>query len=139
MIMVLGLLAALGFAYMTFFNNPEEGDLEFGFEGEEGVIETDAGTEIIMLLESLKQIRLDDSLFTSPAFVALRDYNREIDRINIGRNNPFAEIGRDTLFVPSSSASNRPASSVAPGIPPGATSSAPVGGAVPVTTTGAQR
>ena len=56
------------------------------------------GQEFLTLLLNVKNIRLDDSIFTDPAFATLRDSSIVlIQDGNEGRPNPFAPIGSDNF------------------------------------------
>ncbi len=48
------------------------------------------------LLSSINGINLDTSIFSSPAYKALRDYPVSLGTAIIGRQNPFAPIGIDS-------------------------------------------
>ena len=45
--------------------------------------------DIVLILNQLKTISLDDTIFRDPAFVALTDFHREISPQPKGRPNPF--------------------------------------------------
>ena len=49
-----------------------------------------AEQESLRFLLNMRSIRLDISIFESPAFNSLRDFGREIIPEPIGRSNPFA-------------------------------------------------
>ena len=51
------------------------------------------GEDILTLVEKLKTISLDQSLFTSPLFMSLKDYSVTLYPESQGRANPFAGIG----------------------------------------------
>lgn len=48
--------------------------------------------DIIRLLLDMRSIRLDGSVFQTPAFVLLRDFGRDIVPEPQGRPNPFAPV-----------------------------------------------
>jgi hypothetical protein len=50
---------------------------------------------ILDTLFQLRAIQLTGSIFTNPAFLALRDFRTEIVAEPIGRRNPFAPLGAD--------------------------------------------
>lgn len=60
------------------------------------------GQDIIDLVENLKMISLDKTIFTSVVFTSLIDYSVPISPEIQGRSNPFAPIGSDgsTSFSP---------------------------------------
>ena len=45
--------------------------------------------DIVLILNQLKTISIDDTIFRDPAFVALTDFHREISPQPKGRPNPF--------------------------------------------------
>lgn len=55
-----------------------------------------AGGQFSSTLSSINGITLDTSLFTNPAYEALRDYPVALGTAIIGRQNPFAPIGADS-------------------------------------------
>lgn len=60
----------------------------------------EASRDFLALLLNIRSIKLDDSLFTSPAFSALADLSRPINPdTDPGRVNPFAPIGADSAVV----------------------------------------
>lgn len=64
--------------------------------------ETLIGQEFLGLLLNVKNIKLDDSIFSSSAFMSLRDSSiLLIPDGNEGRPNPFAPIGVDVLLTTS--------------------------------------
>ncbi len=48
------------------------------------------------MLSSISTITLDTSLFTEPAYLALRDFPISLGTAVVGRQNPFAPIGSDS-------------------------------------------
>jgi len=58
------------------------------------------GQDFLALLLSVKNIKLDDSIFSNPAFTSLHDSSiLLIPDGNEGRANPFAPIGADNIVV----------------------------------------
>ncbi len=57
-----------------------------------------AGKDILILVEKLKAISIDQSLFSSPMFSNLRDFSQTVFPESKGRTNPFATIGSDGSF-----------------------------------------
>jgi hypothetical protein len=55
-----------------------------------------AGQDILTLVEKLKLITIDESVFSSPTFSNLKDFSSEITPEAQGRVNPFAGIGNDS-------------------------------------------
>lgn len=56
---------------------------------------TSGGGEFASLLSSINSISIDDSVFSNPAFKALRDHPINVGTDIIGRSNPFAPVGTD--------------------------------------------
>ena len=52
------------------------------------------GADIVDLSNSLKSVTLDPEIFSSPLYKRLVDFSIEIPRQDIGRRNPFDQIGR---------------------------------------------
>lgn len=111
MIMILGLLAVMFFAYSTFFGSDDETG-EVPLEGETAA-EPNAGEDLIALLEQLRSIELDGDLFNATAFMALEDQTRVVDPEPVGRNNPFATLGTGG-FSQSAGASTAAGTTTAP-------------------------
>jgi hypothetical protein len=62
-----------------------------------GPATTPVGQDFLTLLLNVKNIKLDDSIFSNPAFVSLHDSTiLLVPDGNEGRPNPFAPIGTDT-------------------------------------------
>jgi hypothetical protein len=54
------------------------------------------GKEFLTTLLNLRNIKLDDSIFTNPAFASLQDFELSlIQETNPGRPNPFLPLGVD--------------------------------------------
>ena len=132
---------ALILAYVFFFrSSPEEpGLVSSGPLGEiPGDLATTAAPQItqefLSVLLNIQRIRLDDAIFSDPAFLALQDSSILLTPDgNEGRPNPFAPIGSDatasassTTTPPgsSSSSSTTPPASTTPSTTPGTTPSA---------------
>lgn len=74
--------------------------------------------EFLSTLLNVKSIKLDDSIFSDPAFATLRDSSIIlVPDGNEGRANPFAPIGSDNLGASASSINSSPTSSTAPKTP----------------------
>lgn len=62
-----------------------------------------AASKFLSLLLNVKNIKLEDSIFTDPAFQTLRDSSIVLNpEGNEGRINPFAKLGTDAPVVPES-------------------------------------
>lgn len=55
------------------------------------------GREILALLEDLKVIQLDQSIFSDPMFQSLQDTSVALNSEPKGRTNPFAPLGKDIV------------------------------------------
>ena len=51
-----------------------------------------AGARVLNLLNQIKSLKIDTSLFSDPAYETLRDYTVAIPQEQVGRANPFAPI-----------------------------------------------
>jgi len=69
------------------------------------------GGDFLSLLLSVKSIKLDDSIFSNPAFASLRDSSIELvlDPSQVGRPIPFAPIGSDAAASANSTQTSAPA------------------------------
>ncbi|OHA88703.1 MAG: hypothetical protein A2653_00170 [Candidatus Zambryskibacteria bacterium RIFCSPHIGHO2_01_FULL_43_25] len=91
--LIIVIIALLAFAYFYFFNSEEivvPSFDEFGNPVETAVV----GQDLIQLLDQIQGVQFDESLFSSAAFRVLTDYAIVLTPEPVGRNNPFAEIGR---------------------------------------------
>lgn len=61
------------------------------------------GTKILAILQEMKNITLDTSIFTDPMFLNLSDFTVELTPEPISRPNPFAPIGQDITIISDSS------------------------------------
>jgi len=52
-------------------------------------------TLVYTLLKKMSFVKLDDSIFSNPLFINLKDNTVILDRQEKGRSNPFAPIGND--------------------------------------------
>jgi hypothetical protein len=88
-IIMAGVIVVVAFvAYSYFFTGKEEAVLV-----QEGPsVQSDIDKDLIALLFELKQITLDDSIFSNKSFQSLEDFSKELVTEPIGRNNPFAPI-----------------------------------------------
>ena len=50
------------------------------------------GIHVLSLLNQIKTLKIDTSLFSSPAYQSLRDYTVAIPQVSVGRANPFAPL-----------------------------------------------
>ncbi|OGI82007.1 hypothetical protein A3I95_03425 [Candidatus Nomurabacteria bacterium RIFCSPLOWO2_02_FULL_44_12] len=100
---------ALILVYIFFIkNSPEEDNLVSttntpvpGVTPPETSQEIAVGQEFLSLLLNIKNIKLNDGIFSDPAFATLHDSSIVlIQEGNEGRPNPFAPIGSDNSFAP---------------------------------------
>ena len=69
------------------------------------------GSDFLTLLLDVKNIKLDDSIFSDPAFTSLHDSSIVLTPdTDTGRVNPFAPIGVDSTSSVTNSPSSTPAS-----------------------------
>ncbi len=54
-------------------------------------------SEFAVLLSTINSINIDTSVFKNPSYLSLRDYPVSLGTDTIGRPNPFAPIGTDTV------------------------------------------
>ena len=50
------------------------------------------GSDELALLNQVNSLKIDLSLFTDPAFTTLTDRSKDILRLDVGRENPFASV-----------------------------------------------
>jgi hypothetical protein len=50
------------------------------------------GDQVLNLLNQIKSLNIDTSLFNDAGYLTLRDYSVPIPTLNVGRPNPFAPI-----------------------------------------------
>ena len=58
------------------------------------------GREIVEQLAQLQEINFGQDLFSDPKFIALVSFIANIREEPSGRNNPFAPIGSDGVYIP---------------------------------------
>ena len=52
----------------------------------------DLGAQVLSLLNQIRSLRIDTSLFSDPGYQTLRDYSVPIPVQGVGRANPFAPL-----------------------------------------------
>lgn len=52
-------------------------------------------SDLLNLLLDIKSVKLDENIFSNPAFKSLEDFGQELAPEPVGRENPFAPIGLD--------------------------------------------
>ncbi|MCX6736410.1 MAG: hypothetical protein NTZ13_04995 [Candidatus Parcubacteria bacterium] len=60
---------------------------------------SETGDQILALLQELNVIQLDDTIFSDPTFLSLKDYHVDLAEEPRERNNPFAPIGKDAVLT----------------------------------------
>lgn len=92
LLFILAAVAAF-FAYTFFFKSDGPAPL---LSGEKPLLSQQniKGRELLTVLLSLNNIRLDEEVFSSPLFTSLEDFSIALpDSGTTGRDNPFAPIG----------------------------------------------
>jgi|SRR3989344_5123397 len=89
LIIIIGVLVILAFFGYSFFM---KGD---GVSSEISQSNTTTDEDILTLVETLKKISIDKSLFTSELFIGLQDFSVSLYPEQQGRPNPFALVGVD--------------------------------------------
>ena len=118
--MFAGIAVALLLGYMFFFNNKsDEGTLSSSADADLNG-QSSVQQEFLPILLNVKSIKLDDSIFSDPAFQSLRDSSIVLVQDgNEGRPNPFAPIGFDNIgaapAATTSGATSKPSTTKAPG------------------------
>jgi hypothetical protein len=65
------------------------------------------GKELLNTLFKLKSVKLDSEFFSDGAFASLKDFSKTLPQEAVGRRNPFAPIGLDSLGQQATSSSRR--------------------------------
>ena len=50
------------------------------------------GARVLALLNQIRSLKIDTSIFKDPSYMTLRDYSVAIPQENVGRPNPFAPL-----------------------------------------------
>ncbi len=77
------------FVYSYFFTGSPEPVLS----SESSTSTQSIDQDLINLLLTLNAIKLDDSIFSDPAFQSLQDFGKDLVPEPVGRPNPFAPLG----------------------------------------------
>jgi hypothetical protein len=88
LIIIIFAIAFIGYT-LLFGKDRNEAVLSSESTGEMSVVEGD----LVSLLIELRSVKLDDSIFSNPAFRSLRDFSQELVPEPVGRRNPFAPLG----------------------------------------------
>ena len=90
-LLLIAAVVLLFIAYTILFRGDAPGEL-LSTEEPQGPAAA-AERELLGLLIDLKEIELDNAIFSDPAFRSLRDFGQELTPLPIGRANPFAPFG----------------------------------------------
>lgn len=106
-IILIVVAVALGAAYFYFLKPAPEQPTLTSAPAVPSSVDTTSGTssvsgsEFLTVLLNVKNIKLDDSIFSDPAFATLHDSSIELVNDGTeGRPNPFAPIGSDITAAP---------------------------------------
>ncbi|MBV9349871.1 MAG: hypothetical protein JO026_03900 [Patescibacteria group bacterium] len=109
LIVIIIVLLAIGFfSYSHFFGGSSEPLLAT----ESGNGNPAVDQDLINLLLTLKNIRLDNSLFADPAYQSLQDFGKDLVPEPVGRPNPFAPLGNISAASQAGAASSAGAPSI---------------------------
>lgn len=98
-VIAIALIISASVGYMTFVGPSHNVQAQSTDEetiaptGEEREI---IGKDLLVVLEKIESIKLDESIFTDPAFVSLQDYSITLVPETAGRINPFAPLPGST-------------------------------------------
>lgn len=99
-VIVLGTLVAAAATWYLFLRNTEQAPL---LQTEDLTAVTGADKDVVETLLQLRAITLSGTIFTDPAFVALKDTGTQIIPEPVGRPNPFLPIGNTSITPASTS------------------------------------
>jgi len=68
--------------------------------------------DLITLLLTLKNIKLDGTIFSDPVFQSLQDFGKDLVQEPVGRTNPFAPLGTISAASQAGAASSAGAPSI---------------------------
>jgi hypothetical protein len=113
-IIFLVIIVVLILGYIYLFRGEEDPNLIVTSTAEgtvttlpDGTIVPLPGADFLTLLLSLKTIRLENSIFSDPAFISLQDSSIVlVQDVTEGRPNPFAPIGTENIQAGSAGATN---------------------------------
>ena len=96
-LLVIVITVVVFFIYSTFFSGRGSSNsfLQTEIVGGEG--EALVGKELLATLLELRSLSLDESIFSTRAFIILRDFSQEVQPQATGRPNPFNDIGVDIV------------------------------------------
>ncbi len=89
-IIIIGMIVVAGAAYFYFMGGKPTDSGSLAVEDNPEV--ELAASRVFSLLNQIKSLKIDGSLFKSQAYQTLRDYTVLIPPQNVGRANPFAPL-----------------------------------------------
>lgn len=110
-ILILGSLVAAGAAWYLFLRDTAPVAL---LTTEDLTSSSPADKDVVETLLALRSITLSGTIFTDPAFVALKDNGTQIIPEPVGRPNPFLPLAGTRSATSTSTASSSPASGKKP-------------------------
>ena len=108
-IIAIGGIGFLGFSYMS-RDVQNSNDITVTQSGETASI----GAEVLSALNQFKQLNLDGSIVSNQTCQSLKDFSRAIPPQSIGRHNPFAPAGSDTVGTVNTTSTSTSASNFLP-------------------------
>ena len=90
---ILGLVVALGAAYLLFGSSGGGSSSDSLLTSQSGISTSPISKELLSTLGDLRGIKLDNSVFDEPTFLSLVDFGTGIPPQPLGRKNPFAPLG----------------------------------------------
>lgn len=85
-------IAVIGLGYYFFV--ARDGSEAISLEGGVDPVRSIEVARIVTLLEDLKGINIDDSIFSNPILNKLEDFKLEIPKEAQSRSNPFSPVGQ---------------------------------------------
>ena len=89
-IIILALIVAAGAAYFYFEGSPLPQDTSL--QAQSASDADNLGSQVLSLLNQIRSLNIDSSLFKDPGYLTLRDYSVPIPTLGVGRSNPFAPL-----------------------------------------------
>jgi hypothetical protein len=87
---IVGVIAIVVLAIVYFyFSNSAPAESVSSLQSQSASV---VGTRVLSLLNQIKSLHIDTSIFKSPAYGTLVDYSVTIPELPVGRPNPFAPI-----------------------------------------------
>lgn len=95
-IVIILIVAAVVYFYFEGGTTAYTGSLLQGVSSDAGSV----GSAELSLLDQLQSLKIDTTLFTTPAYATLQDYSVSIPTQNVGRANPFAPFSGAPVAAP---------------------------------------